>query len=209
MKRSTRIGSGAVLGLFAVVLGLAAIGRQSAGPNASPAADAWAPVREIVRPETSFRSMDFERPTYFPKGASAEVDALPEGLRTALLDAVEEASYEVFPQANDPAAPSSYQAHNRAQGLRVGFSPKGIHVVPGGSTEGLRMELTGIGYGDRLQSVSDASLVAAGKRIDYHRSTAAGAAFTEWYVNSPKGVEQGFTLPAPPRPSRPMSCRTA
>ena len=107
-------------------------------------------------------------------------------------------AYEITPPADHPAGGEQYQAQNRAQGLRVGFSPKGIHVVPRGSVEGLRMELSGIGYGDQLERVSDGLLEPSGERINYHRTTAAGAELTEWYVNSPRGVEQGFTLPAPP-----------
>ena len=60
------------------------------------------------------------------------------------------------------------------------------------------MSLSGIGYGDHAQPVLKGTLNATGNRIDYGRVTSDGSAFTEWYVNSPRGLEQGFTLPQPP-----------
>jgi hypothetical protein len=48
----------------------------------------------------------------------------------------------------------------------------------------------------------DGTLNSFGNRIDYGRLTGNGSAFTEWYVNSPRGLEQGFTLPAPPVSNR-------
>jgi hypothetical protein len=100
------------------------------------------------------------------------------------------------PPANLPAA---YQAPNRAHNLRTVFRPQGIQVIPRvfeGETPpwewGLR--LTGYGYEGTAQPVADASLDTDGNRIEYARGR-----LTEWYVNDEHGLEQGFTLHAPPR----------
>ena len=126
--------------------------------------------------------------------------ALPEGLRAAISSAIERDSYEIAWSAEQ----GEYQTLNRAQGLHISFSSKGIKVRPrnsGASVDWqLGMSLSGVGYGDRTQSVFDGSLSASGNRIDYGRVTGNGTAFTEWYVNTPRGLEQGFTLPI--RPAR-------
>ena len=55
------------------------------------------------------------------------------------------------------------------------------------------MRLTGYGYEGAIQPVAPASLSAQGNRIEYRRG-----ALLEWYVNDEQGLEQGFTLDAPP-----------
>jgi trimeric autotransporter adhesin len=52
-----------------------------------------------------------------------------------------------------------------------------------------KMALKGYGYGDRLLSTNPVSPHADANRVEYRRG-----AFTEWYVNGPLGIEQGFTL---------------
>jgi hypothetical protein len=51
------------------------------------------------------------------------------------------------------------------------------------------MALQGYGYGTHLDPVAIASPSAANNRIEYRRG-----ALTEWYVNGPLGLEQGFTI---------------
>ena len=51
------------------------------------------------------------------------------------------------------------------------------------------LRLAAYGYGERLQTPAPASIHAAGTRIEYRRGP-----LTEWYVNAPQGLEQGFTL---------------
>ncbi len=59
------------------------------------------------------------------------------------------------------------------------------------------MELLGYGYGAKLRPVEGVAPTASLNRVEYRRR-----AFTEWYINGPAGLEQGFTLNTPPsRPS--------
>ena len=53
--------------------------------------------------------------------------------------------------------------------------------------------LSGYGYGDKLNTPAAPKLAADGTRLEYRRGD-----FTEWYVNGPHGLEQGFTLAKKP-----------
>jgi hypothetical protein len=90
----------------------------------------------------------------------------------------------------------AYQAPNRAQGFRVHFLEDGIRVVPRGAgdpewTWGL--SLLGWGRpGDRMP-VEPVQPSPHEDRVDYWRDS-----IDEWYVNTPAGLEQGFTITSPP-----------
>ena len=51
------------------------------------------------------------------------------------------------------------------------------------------LSLQGFGYGDSIRDVRSAIPTAVANRVEYRRG-----AVTEWYVNGPVGIEQGFTL---------------
>src|SRR5262245_53373917 len=55
------------------------------------------------------------------------------------------------------------------------------------------MNVTGIGFGTEIESLPFAVPVATKNRVDYNRGL-----LSEWYVNGPAGLEQGFTLSRPP-----------
>ncbi len=102
-----------------------------------------------------------------------------------------------------PDLAGAYQAPNRAHALRTYFTPEGVRIIPRISSQMLeagqtaqwewRLTLTGYGYADALQPVATAVLTTTEARITYQRG-----ALTEWYVNDERGLEQGFTLTAPP-----------
>jgi len=85
------------------------------------------------------------------------------------------------------------QAPNRAHNLRTYFETTGIRVhdrTAGGSPELRRLSLSGVGRGDRVvPAEAGADVVAHDNRVEI-----AHAGLLEWYVNSPEGLEQGFTL---------------
>ena len=57
-----------------------------------------------------------------------------------------------------------------------------------------RLTLRGHGYGDRLESAARSTpTTPAVNRVEYRRGIV-----TEWYVNGPLGIEQGFTFAKPP-----------
>ena len=70
------------------------------------------------------------------------------------------------------------------------LKPGGVSVGPGA----WRMRLRGYGYGERMQPVAAAEMTVRDNRIEYQR----GPLRQEWYVKQRSGLEQGFTLSAPP-----------
>jgi hypothetical protein len=94
------------------------------------------------------------------------------------------------------AGEGAYQAPNRAHNLRTTFTPAGIELAPRtGEHAAWRCGLTlvAVGLGGVSQKVVPATPVANGNRVEYRRG-----ALTEWYVNDARGLEQGFTIEAPP-----------
>ena len=82
-------------------------------------------------------------------------------------------------------------ADNPNHALAADFTARGVELHAGTSRFGL--SLRGYGYGGSLRPVTDVAPVANANRVEYRRGS-----LTEWYVNGPLGLEQGFTLEAPP-----------
>ncbi len=90
--------------------------------------------------------------------------------------------YRVSPSAR------GLSARNPAQGLRLRFSAAGAGVSVGAGE--LRLALRAVGRGEvarRLGEVEPSVLAA-------NRTVYRWAGLSEWYANSPLGLEQGFTL---------------
>ena len=99
---------------------------------------------------------------------------------------------------------SSYHAVARAEGFRMDnprhrlaadFSGAGVEIRAGDASWGL--EFRGYGYGRSLAVATATAPQAVANRVEYRRG-----ALTEWYVNGPAGLEQGFTLAEAPGRSR-------
>ncbi len=125
--------------------------------------------------------------------------ALPEDLYPALLTAMQEDSppdYELVRQEGqgEQGPGDAYRATNAAQRLDVRFARGAVHVASQrGETPACSLALSRYGYGEDLEPVPAADMVVDGNRLEYRRG-----ALTEWYINTPLGLEQGFTLAAPP-----------
>jgi hypothetical protein len=85
------------------------------------------------------------------------------------------------------ASPAGLEADNPAQHLRAHFGRSGVTLRSGALQEGL--SLRAVGFGTSLIAVGDLSRSAAANRVRYTRR-----GLTEWYVNGPLGLEQGFTI---------------
>jgi uncharacterized repeat protein (TIGR01451 family) len=99
---------------------------------------------------------------------------------------------------------SGYHAFTHVRGLRAlnpehqlaaDFTETGVEVRAGTAT--WKLALRGYGYGDDGHAVDAGAPQASLNRIEYRRGP-----LTEWYVNGPVGLEQGFTLARPPAPTR-------
>ena len=84
-----------------------------------------------------------------------------------------------------------FRAENPQHGLVADFTRHGAEVHSQSMRWGL--EARAYGYGDGMLPVSSALPYANANRVEYRRDRV-----TEWYVNGPLGLEQGFTLAAPP-----------
>jgi hypothetical protein len=90
----------------------------------------------------------------------------------------------------------SWQAPNRAHDFRTTFADDGIRVVPRreeppGWAWGLA--LVAWGRDGAMEAASPARASVLDDRVSYDRG-----AIEEWYVNSPRGLEQGFDVDSPP-----------
>jgi len=89
------------------------------------------------------------------------------------------------------AVTSGFETINAGQKLVTRFTSEGVEVRNGTARWGLA--LGGYGYGNALTTAKTAAPQATANRVEYQRGE-----LTEWYVNGPVGLEQGFTLNHPP-----------
>ena len=89
------------------------------------------------------------------------------------------------------AASGGFASANDGQRLQSTFTASGVSVLAGHAELGLR--LVGAGYGPSLRTILPSTPHADGNRVAY-----AHTGLSEWYVNGPLGLEQGFTLKRPP-----------
>jgi hypothetical protein len=114
-----------------------------------------------------------------------------------VIENLQRAEYE-FSAVGD----GSWSAPNRAHDVRSFLSSEGLRLIPRRPVAQpweVSLSLVGFGRGDALADPGApvGPLVARGNRVELIR-----AALTEWYVNDPDGIEQGFTIPSPPLPGR-------
>jgi FG-GAP repeat len=83
------------------------------------------------------------------------------------------------------------QVENSQQRFAAEFTSDGVEVRAG--RERWRMALSGYGYGSALKAVEHVNPHIGFNRIEYRRGS-----MTEWYVNGPAGLEQGFAIKQAP-----------
>lgn len=122
-----------------------------------------------------------------------QAEALPDGLYPALLAAVQAEADEAY---HIVEREGGYEALCPAHHLKATFTPTGVEITAqneSASTWTWRMALLGYGYGDTLQPAAPAELAASENWLEYRRGNV-----TEWYLNGPLGLEQGFLFHQPP-----------
>jgi hypothetical protein len=99
-------------------------------------------------------------------------------------------------------ADGQLQAPNRAHDLRTRFHPEGIDVVPRDGSPGWRFgwELRRFGRSGRMEVTGPAAPTHAGAQVRYTRP-----GLVEWYENTPRGLEQGFTIERRPAGDGPLT----
>ncbi len=78
-------------------------------------------------------------------------------------------------------------AVNPAQHLDLNFGSAAVTVRSGGAR--LSLHLVGLGRAGGLRALAPAAPLTSGNRVSYRRGV-----LSEWYVNGPLGLEQGFDL---------------
>jgi FG-GAP repeat/Prealbumin-like fold domain len=126
-----------------------------------------------------------------PVASASGLSALPLAARPLVSRTLgrDQASYAIRTSA------SGLVARNAPQALSARFGAHGVQVRSGEDTLSLRLRATG--YGRSLEPVVAAAPAGHANRVSYRRGS-----LTEWYANGPLGLEQGFTLKAPPAVAR-------
>jgi len=83
------------------------------------------------------------------------------------------------------------KAENAQNHMSTVFRTDGVHICAGAAR--LEVRFAGYGYGDTAPAARAVAPHASLNRVEYRRGS-----LTEWYVNGPLGLEQGFTLAVPP-----------
>jgi hypothetical protein len=110
-----------------------------------------------------------------------DMAAMPADLKLAF----ENARYAVEPDGS-----GGQRANNEANGFSVQFSGAKT-TIDAGSGAQTTLTLAGYGWGSALSSTGPITAIeSVGKRLDRHY----GSALTEWFLNTPEGLEQGFVM---------------
>ena len=125
-----------------------------------------------------------------------DAESLPSGAQSAVSAALGAAD----PAYGLVAGAGGFTARNPAQRLALAFTSSGA-LFSSGRTH-VRLTLRGVGYGEALRPISARAPAASGNRVAFARE-----GLSEWYVNGPLGVEQGFTVARSParRPEGPLT----
>ncbi len=144
-----------------------------------------------------------------PAPATSDADSLGQTSAAGIIAGLSAMEYEVSWQELSliEDAPAGYQAPNRAQNLRTYFYQDGPKVIQRTDSDPdwvWEYHLTSFGRPDRLEAVETATIKADRSRVEYDRGS-----LTEWYVNSPDGLEQGFTIHDRPAGNGPVMLQGA
>ena len=112
-------------------------------------------------------------------------DDLPQGLAYVITQSLQHTLPSTYSLTS---AQSGFYAKNHANDLIVTFTDTGPTIS--NTTWHWSLTLTRWGRSKSLMKTPPSTMTAAGSRMDYNR----GASLSEWYINTPWGLEQGFTV---------------
>ena len=118
--------------------------------------------------------------------AYAEIPAGAQSVVSATLGKADEA-YRA------KSSGQGYAIENPANHLAAQYAAGGVNIRLQNATLGLEFQGWGSGKADVKQDQAAVTPHVDGNRVEYRRG-----ALTEWYVNGPLGIEQGFTISQPP-----------
>ena len=117
--------------------------------------------------------------------SSPEILSLPREYAISAAIGRDQSAFHPVPKFN------GFHASNTPQSLTVDFSTDKVIIRSGPIY--WNWQLDAYGYGDDLIPVTSAEPIATANRVEYRHG-----AITEWYINGPLGLQQGFDLIAPP-----------
>jgi uncharacterized repeat protein (TIGR01451 family) len=131
-------------------------------------------------------------PSIAPAAARQPPAGLAPGVWEKIRSAIRRSEYHARPV--EPGGTVALHAPNRRQGYGTTFKQDGIEIRATGSRASWRLgfSVAGYGYESDLRPAGPAAPEATKDRIEYRRD-----GMTEWYVNRPGGLEQGFEMLAP------------
>ena len=121
--------------------------------------------------------------------ATGSTGSLPAEALAAIEKAIERDRYKAEAVAANPGEEAVFKARNSAQNYTTRFTGDGIRLQSASSELEMGLSLVGYGYEGRMHQPVAGKLEANGQRVENVRGPV-----TEWYVNRPTGLEQGFTL---------------
>ncbi len=129
-----------------------------------------------------------------PQRAAADSSAKTlADLPPAVLPAISSALGRDDAQYGMQETADGYSAQNAANHLAAHYAAKGVEIRS--QNANLGFEFQGWGYGEHPANKNKAAVAPSvnANRVEYRRG-----ALTEWYVNGPLGIEQGFTISQAP-----------
>ena len=138
-----------------------------------------------------------------PMALRGDIALAQQGDLDSLSEAVTTDQYLIKPvRAQRPNNEGAFHAVNSAQAMRAFFTPDRTIVTSTGEEKwqiGLRLK--GYGYDNHLERVRAGEITTQGNRVEISKHAVGrlqSSSLVEWYVNQPEGLEQGFTISAPP-----------
>ena len=123
-------------------------------------------------------------------------DDMPKGLAHALAKALHDELPSTFTLTK---AQPGFTATNTVHGMELAFTKNGPRFTDPAGAWQYSMSFRRWGTNRCTTDAPSPTLTATGVSMTYQR----GPDLTEWYLNTPLGLEQGFTLSAPPAHSPP------
>lgn len=126
-------------------------------------------------------------------GPAAIEQLKQEGQYDALQTTLNQARFNVSRADNTPLGRAAWHAPNPAAGYDAYITEAGVSIAVNDNSY-VSLSLHSLGYGPALQAVAQGEVSGDKQTINLTR----GGGVSEWYINGPDGLEQGFTLAQAP-----------
>ena len=127
------------------------------------------------------------------RGAAAIEQLKQDGQYDALQTALNQARFNVSRAENTPLGRAAWHAPNPTAGYDAYITEAGVSIAVNDGSY-VSLSLHSLGYGAALQAVAPGEVSGDKQTINLTRD----GGVSEWYINGPDGLEQGFTLTQAP-----------